>query len=300
MKQRNAGRFWLLLVMAGLLSLSACEDEVDLDIPESAPILVVDAWLGQVDTSQYISLSQSTPLLDNETTSPVTDAAVSLWEGDVEHACEHVGSGRYRVLPEYLSADGVDYTLQVKTNDGKLFESTTKYYPVPPIDSIVPEKRVDEAFGPDGWYAQFYARDLPGLGNCYWIKTYKNGVFLNQPAEMNIAFDAAFDPGAMVDNLIFITPIRELINPALTDEDVDNDRSPYKLGDHIRVEIHSISPRAFEFMVVLRDQLINAQSGIFASPIANTVSNLKPVGHADPVLGVFNLARISSAEATVE
>ena len=62
-------------------------------------------------------------------------------------------------------------------------------------------------------YCEFFARDLLGLGNSYWIKSFKNDTFLNRPSEINIAFDASFDAGGEVDNLIFIPPIRDNINP---------------------------------------------------------------------------------------
>ena len=49
----------------------------------------------------------------------------------------------------------------------------------------------------------FFARDPFGAGDTYWIKTYKNGSFLNKPQELNIAYDAAFDGGSASDGIVF-------------------------------------------------------------------------------------------------
>ncbi len=172
---------------------------------------------------------------------------------------------------------------------------------MPEIDSIVQESRTDELIGPDGIYAELFARDLPGLGNSYWIKTFKNGEFLNKPQELNIAFDGAFDPGAQLDGAIFIGPIREAVN-RIPDEDNEADDiqvAPWNNGDSILVEIHSISNEAFFFLDVARDQMTNGDNTIFALPLANAQGNVFNVSGEEHPLGVFNVAAVSSKGAII-
>ena len=230
----------------------------------------------------------------------IDDAKVVITSGDLVINTQALGDGQYKLDPHDFGPVGTEYTLSITLANGQRYTSTTRMEDVPVIDSIVSEYREDEVFGPDGYYAQFYSRDLPGLGNTYWIKTYKNGMFLNDPFEINIAYDAAFDAGGMLDNFVFITPIRELINPILTDEQIEDEIAPYTPGDRIRVEIHSISNAAFDFMEVARDQLQNGSNGIFAAPIANTVGNIESLDTDEVVLGIFNVAKVNSAEITVE
>jgi len=167
---------------------------------------------------------------------------------------------------------------------------------VPPIDSISQEFRENEVFGEDGIYCQFFARDLVGLGDTYWIRTTKNDTFLNRPSEINIAYDAAFSAGSQVDNIIFIPPIRELVNP-LND---DFEPLPWNVGDKIEVEIHSINNEVFEFMEIMRDQLLNGQNGIFAEPISNSPGNISNLTGTKEVLGIFNVAAVSYAQRIIE
>lgn len=298
---KNTSRSLLALLLGAFLITSiGCEDEIDIELQTGEKQLVVDAWLNDLNQDQIITLTYSQAL--GETTVPETidDASIVLIEGDVLYPVEFIGQGQYKIMNDNFVNLGSTYTLDIKLANGNTYASTTQVYPSPVIDSIVPEFREDEVFGPDGYYAQFYARDLPGFGNTYWIKAFKNDNFLNDPFEINLAYDAAFDAGGMVDNFVFITPIRELINPVPSEEDTENEVAPYALGDKIRVEIHSISNEAFEFMEVARDQLQNGSNGIFASPITNTVGNVTSNDTDEIVLGVFNIAQVTSMEVEVK
>ena len=63
------------------------------------------------------------------------------------------------------------------------------------IDSITFRFEKGNSFFPDSYFGQLYARDFTGPGDTYWIKTWKNGTFLNKPNEINIAYDAGFSAG---------------------------------------------------------------------------------------------------------
>ena len=78
------------------------------------------------------------------------------------------------------------------------------------------------------------------------------------------------------------------------------ERIPWIQGDKLRVEIHSISNMAFSFLETTRDQLLNSQSGIFASPLANTRGNIINETNDDIILGVFNIAQVSSRELEIQ
>ena len=76
-------------------------------------------------------------------------------------------------------------------------------------------------------------------------------------------------------------------------------RRPYNEGDVVRVEIHSISNEAFNFLEVARDQINNGDNGIFSIPLANTRTNITSE-EGKAVLGFFNIAAVSSASILVE
>ena len=294
---------FLLVIMAGL-GLSSCQDVIDIATDDAPQLLVVDAWLNNKSAPQTIKLTLTEPYFSNTLAGGVSNATVNVTDGNGNTMTfEEKGDGNYTWTPtggETLGEIGTVFTLNVDW-DGKNYTASSLMNPVPPVDSIGQELLTDDIRGADGIYAQFYARDLIGLGNAYWIKTYKNGQFLNKPQELNIAFDAAFSAGAELDGLIFIPPIREGVNRIADPDTEDNDEvAPWSPGDSILVEIHSIAPFVFNFLSIARDQMTNGDNTIFAIPLANTTGNVSSSVAGEDVLGIFNVAAVSSLGARIE
>ncbi len=293
-----------ILALFAVLGFMHCTDPIDVELDSAESLLAVDAWLDNLPQEQTIYLTWSQPYFDATTSAPVTDAIVEVTNsGGTAFAFTEVEAGVYRWSPRpevsSLGEEGMNFQLSIDLG-GRLYTSQSTLQGSPAIDEIRQEFRDDEIGREDGIWTEFFARDLPGLGNTYWIKTFKNGAFLNKPDEINIAYDAAFDAGAQIDGLIFIPPIREFINPIPDpDDDADLDPAPWSPGDNIRVEIHSLNKEVFFFMETLRDQILNGNNGIFATPLVNTRGNVISQS-GETVLGVFNVASISSLEATIE
>jgi hypothetical protein len=89
--------------------------------------------------------------------------------------------------------------------------------------------------------------------------------------------------------LIFIQPIRRSVT---TD-------SLYQAGNHVGVELHSITNEAFYFIQQVQEQSNNG--GLFATPLANIKSN---VSNADPngrkPLGYFGASAVSRMETIID
>jgi len=279
----------------------SCEDPIDVDVADAPAQVVVDAFLNNQNVLQEINLSYTRPIFQASTGAAITDAEVTVENTRLNNVMNfvHEGNGKYTFLPSgstnNIGEVGDIFNLEISHGPEK-YTATAVLNRVPEIDSINQELRENEILGPDGLYCQFFATDLEGLGDSYWIKTYKNGVFLNRPVEMNLAFDAGFDSGTPIDNITFIPPIRELTNP------VDDEllAIPYVPGDSVFVEIHSISNETFFFMETVRDQLLNSLNGIFAEPLANANGNIVNENGEAEVLGMFNVAAISTGKYIVE
>ncbi len=290
----------LYFVAISVIVLTSCEDVIDIQTPDAPNQWVVDAWINNLPAKQIIRITESQPYFNNEFSPGVLGAEVSISSdrGEV-FIFEDEGTGDYSWLPpadSVFGAVGSAYELTIRFND-HIITGQSVMNPVPSIDSITQELRLDE-LGPDGIYAEFFARDLPGLGNTYWIKAFKNNQFLNKPSEINLAFDGGFDAGAEIDGIIFIPPIREFINPDPDSSEMDV--SPYRVTDRVRVEIHSINLDAFLFLESARDQILNGNNTIFAFPIANSPGNLSSADPNEEILGIFNVASVTSKEKTIE
>ena len=293
----------ILFLFTTSLFLTSCEDKIDVDLDDADPIIVIDAFITDVPGAQQeIIINRTQSYFDSSNPTPISNANVAIAVGGDALIGFDYEDGKYIWQP----ADGTsivdfadDYQLII-TIDGVEYTSSTIKGRSPIIEEIRQEIRENEIGSIDGGtYCEFIARDFEGIGDTYWIKTFKNGEFLNRPEEINIAYDAGFDQGAEADGLIFIPPIRELTNPYPDSTEVADEISPWTTGDICRVEIHSISNSTFGFMEIVRDQLINGNNGIFAEPLANAPGNIIASDGSD-VLGAFNVAAVSSLEIIVE
>lgn len=291
---------YAILLLLFILCFTACEDVVDLELEEGSVELVVDAWINTDTVPQVIKLRRTAPYFSNAFAPVVNGATVSITDNDgrVFEFSESNDSGNYIWTPapgERFGEIGNNYALEISL-EGKTYSASSQLNPTVPVDSITYEFEEESLGQPEGYYAQFFGRDQIGLGDTYWIKTYKNGVYLNKPQEINIAYDAGPAAGSEVDGLIFITPIREAINP-ITDDD---DLPPYALGDSIRVEIHSLTPEAFNYLERTFFQLTLGDAALFAEPPANVPTNIASSDDTENPQGFFVVSEVSSLEEVVE
>lgn len=283
---------------------TSCEDVIDINTDPAPQLLVIDAWINNLDQPQVISLGLSQPYFNNSAPEGIIGADVIVQNSSGKTLIfEDQNNGNYVWMPtngETIGTVGDEFILQIEWN-GQSYEATSLMNRVPEIDSITQELREPELGNPAGIFANFFARDLPGPGDAYWIKTYKNGQFLNKPIEMNLAFDAAFDSGSSIDGVVFIVPIRELIN-RIPDPDTDDniDVPPYMPGDSIQVEIHSITEEAFNFLNIAKEQMTNGDNTIFALPLANTKSNVLNTASGERALGFFNVSKVATKGKMME
>ncbi|GAB4346082.1 MAG: hypothetical protein OHK0038_26280 [Flammeovirgaceae bacterium] len=286
------------------LSFSSCEEEVNVDLDNGTAQLTVDAVITNKPGSQTIKLTKSTGYFNNSFAPAVIGATVKITDldnGTIYEFLDADNDGKYIWTPqngESFGQIGNDYALYIKSENEE-FEAFSTMFAVPQIDSIYLEKRKkNTAFNqPEGIYAELFARDLKGVGNCYWIRTYKNNNFLNKPEEIGLAFDAAFSAGNPSDGLVFIKPIREYLNP-VNDED-EQDKPPYVLGDSIYAELYSITPEMWFYMNNLKTQLLNG--GLFATPAANlpcNISNKNPKG--SKAVGFFSVSAVAGLGVKVQ
>lgn len=301
----------IIYFIAVIACFSACEDVIEVDLAEGDNQLVVDAWINNLPQTQEIRLSRVLPYFENSRTPAETGATVTISEdnGRVYDFEDADNDGVYTWTPEpgasFGRLNGV-YTLSIVTDAGKEYSAASTMKRVMPIDSITLEDREEELGNPAGIYAEFFARDMPGEGDAYWIKSFKNGEFLNKPQELNLAWDAAFTPGSGVDGVIFITPIREFINrtPDSGDDAVDDDDTPpWVEGDTINIELHSLNADAFMFLEQALTQMTLGDAGIFAEPPANVPTNIESLNATEPsdnAIGFFNVSSVSTLGRKVE
>ncbi|MGB3801714.1 MAG: DUF4249 domain-containing protein [Lewinella sp.] len=290
-----------LAILLLALMLWRCEDPVVLETDFEEPQLVVDAWLTNRAEPQTIRLTESQDYYDNRLPTPVEEAQVIVCRTTPDTTCFaflHQGEGNYTWEPapgDSLGPVDTELVLGLE-HDGLRYASQTSIRRVPAIDSIAVGLEEEQIGLEEGLYAQLYARDFVGVGDAYLIRTTINDTLLNRPRELSLVYDATFDAGSGTDGIVFIAPIRFSINKT------DEDGAPEAMepGDRISVDLWSLSPEAFFFLSIARDQIQNGDNGIFQIPIANAPGNVFAIDGEETVLGVFNVAAVSQSTKVVE
>lgn len=228
----------LIYSLVVLMLFTSCETQVNPELDESLNILVIDAWLTNNDPVQHINITKSQPYFDTDAPSKVPGALVTVTDltDNTVYVFEE-GAERYT----WTSPDGTpmgvverEYLLEVSVN-GNSYTALTALNDVPPVDSVTFRFEEANSFLDEMIMGEFFATDLPGINDTYWIKAWKNGRYLGRPAEINIAYDAAFSVDADNDGVQFIQPIRDLISPFEVDNN-DEFISPYNLPQSYHVE----------------------------------------------------------------
>lgn len=288
------------LGLGAIVLLSSCEDVVDLNINAGDSQLVVEGWITNQIADQTIRLTQSAPYFDNTPAKPALNAIVTVTDekGKVFSFKDLKNNGNYVWQPasarDTIGRIGGTYTLRIKLGTEE-YSAVSKLNRVPKIDSLtyffdkLPVAPTDGS-PKDGYKPEFFARDPVGVGDCYWIKSYKNGKYYDKASEISTAFDGAFSAGANSDGLIFILPIRQSIVPF-------NDFLAEK--DTIKVELYSLSLEGYYFINQVRIESTNG--GIFATAPSNIITNVK---NANPngrkPLGYFGAAGVSTFQTVVD
>ncbi|MCA6410147.1 MAG: DUF4249 domain-containing protein, partial [Cytophagales bacterium] len=263
-----------------LFSLLSCETKIDPALENADALLVVDAWVNNKPGNQVITLTKTQSYFDSSLPPAVTGANVTVVDnaGKVFAFNEDPAvKGNYVWKPvgnERLGVTGTSFKLTIQA-EGEVYEASSKMGRTPQIDTLILAKNEPEQTNPEFYFAEFIARDFAGAGDTYWIRATKNGVLLNKPSDLNVAYDAGFSAGGKIDGFIFITPIRRGINPNDTDAN-DAAVSPYVPGDSVYVEINSITVQAFDYLqqVQVQTDRPGGFGELFARPLSNVSTNI--------------------------
>jgi hypothetical protein len=291
----------LIFILFSIVILG-CETTIEPKLNDAERILVIDAWINQKPERQEIRIMRSQPYFEQAYPEKIRGAIVSV--RDLDNGDEYVfeeEDGVYYWQPNGngFGIVGHHYRLVVEV-DGETFEAFSRLGRVPPIDTIeFFFKKKDFLIEQDYFLAEFKALEPKGVGDTYWIKSWKNGSYLNKPGELNMVYDASFTAGLALDGEQFAIPIRrDFLNPMDLDPDNKNKfLPPYLVNDSASVEIHSIDPAAFDFLfgVYFHTTRPGGLAELFATPLGNALTNLRSTrAHSSTnIAGFFNVAAVS-------
>ena len=278
--------------LLGIALFSSCEDTIDLTLDKGFEQVTVEAVLNTDTTVQKIILRGSVPYFDDISTTPAIDNAIVNVISNTNDTLTFTfaANGEYWFTPSLSKRFelGKSYELDIDIV-GEKYTANSEVYPTALWDSLSYEYYEETGFGEEGFYATMHAKDIPGPGNCYWIRRYENDTFASEPYELNTAYDAGTSPGDFDG---------EAFNFPNSVGGINDFEYPYVPNDILRVEIQGISPDFFYFLDEIVTQMENG--GLFASPPVNVRTNIFNIdkdGRAG--LGYFIIGEMEAREVVI-
>ncbi|MFB6457227.1 DUF4249 domain-containing protein [Chitinophaga sp. Hz27] len=275
-----------------LLGFTACEDAIDLNVAEGQSYPVLDAWITTDQGVQTIRLTMSVPYTAQDSAPAVKEARIilnDLTSGNSYPFTYNGGVYTYDASARPIGYVNHVYKLHIEYKN-EIFEGTDSIKRVPPIDSILfGHKTAEEATsGKEGFYAKFFAVDIPGAGDNYWIRSYRNDT-LHRLKDL-LSIDGSLE-GGISDGTPFILPLTQHI----TDYE-----HPFRLNETVVVRLSSLSKKSYDFMAQVYQQITT--TGLFAKVLENVPSNMQnttPKGKVK-MLGWFGTSAVSRAERKIK
>lgn len=246
-------RIILLPILFFIALLSACEEVIDIELPNSESKYVIEANLTNNAGQASVLLSKTIGFDEASGFNGVAGARVTI-KGDnlTETVLTQQRPGIY-VHPRLRGVPGRNYILTVTVN-GETFTAESKMPVLVTLDSLY----VQDLKLFDGVKKYTYVKftDPKGLGNYYRFKEYKNRVYSTRINVMN-------------DNLIDGNTVNQLLRGRGAGDADDDD---LKVGDTIRVDFQSLDEATYKYWFSARGGASNGGSN--ATPV-NPVSNIK-------------------------
>ena len=276
-----------ITILLSLLALTACEDKIDLDLPQRGPEqLVVDGWLTDIDTVHYVRLSKTSAYFSEDEVPPVSNATVVLEndQGNLDTLPEDPQqAGRYII--EGGGEVGRSYRLQIADGDNQYVSEWEEITAVPPILDIKwEENEPSDISDEDEEEGLIYSvlidtYEDEGPNDFYRWRVFVNGEYQSEPEDIIIANDNGVD-GSIV-----------------ADYDVSDEY--YALGDTVTIWQESISESMYDFWLKVLNQTAFTGSP-FDTPPAPIESNLSNTDeNGVKPLGIFGASSVSRATIVV-
>ena len=262
-----------------LLFLVACEDVVQIDVPETDPRLVIEGWVYDNQDTQTIVLRNSIAYFTAGTLPPETEAQVMVTTASGERfTFVERKAGVYQA--SFRGSVGESYTLNIETLAGQQYVSAPQeMLPVPPLDSVYAIRGDSTEEGADYHPAWDYT-DPAGVENYYRWRFYINDSLQNKIEESLVVSDEFID-GKTIIGAEFLNPLS------------------LSTGDTLTIEQLSLTREAYNFLIQV-EQLAGNTGGLFDTQPDPVRANVTNVNQAqDYVLGYFGVSSAVRATTTV-
>lgn len=274
----------IIVTIVSCLVFVSCTDVIDVDVPEEASRLVIEASIdwekGTLGNNQTVKLSTSTPYFDEQFVPAIGAIVIITNDNDgTEFLFVDQSNGNYTItnfIPELYQS----YTLKVVYN-GEAYTANETLTPVVDIEDVYQstEKGLSGVLE-----INLDFQDPVNEENYYFIKIQEQADTLPTLFDLKDEF---------VDgNLINVFNER--------DEDEDINQEEYKPGDVVDIKFYGISEQYFEYISLLILQFDAIDNPFGTIPVAlkgNCINEVNPENHA---FGYFRLTEVVKTSYTFQ
>jgi len=270
------------ILLSLLLLTGSCTDVIDIEVPEAAPRLVIEAsmdWIkGTSGSQQSIKLSTSTPFFDNLVENPATGAIVKVINDtdSREVTFTDQNNGNY-VTNEFVPVMGQSYTLEI-LYENEIYLASETMIPVTDITSVFQTR--ENGFDKDALEVNIEFNDPKDIKNFYLTKFQRRGDLLQTLFDVKDEFT---DGNKMS---IFYEKINN----------DDTGETEFVPGDIVDIGLNGISEQYFNYI-----KLLIQQSGGAGGPFSTTPAEIKGncVNINSPENYAFGYFRLSEVDKRV-
>ncbi|WP_258097939.1 DUF4249 domain-containing protein [Marinoscillum pacificum] len=263
-----------------VLLLWSCQDN-NLELDDQEQQVVIEGWLSDLDTIQFIKISLSQNFLDNSGKSYIEDAGVKIRSSNgVTIDLIHSSNGLYSTQSTYSGQEGINYFLEVRLSDGRIIQSSTqKMASAPSLDTInfeyyERESATNENIIEQVFYPITQINDNGEEENYYRFKVYKNDTLFKESENILLINDKFFN-----GNSPFI----------------ENEFTSFEFfeSDSIGLELQEITSTGYNYLRNLKNQTTSLGSTSFITP-GPINGNMFYLNSDEKVLGYWGTCSIQT------
>lgn len=259
---------WLLVILIVCVS---CEQEVDLKLKNSEPLVFIESWIRTDSAYQRVWVRKTNDFQASNNYPGANNALVILSDdkGNID-TLQNIENGIFRTSKPFPGLEQTHYTLQVYA-EGKHYEATAFMPSIVRFDTAFYQYVNDNNLVKEpGYYVTTIGREPLGL-NYYRVLCFKNDSLFNGVGDYFVTDDILVDGNIIINALPF----------------------KFDKGDTAKVELWNIDQRAFYYFVSLFKQLI--AGGPFAPPADNVKGNF-----SNGALGFFGACAVHNDTLIIE
>lgn len=268
-------QYFRILTLLAFLSLTSCNDVIDVEVPIAPSHLVIEAsidWeLETAGNEQIIYLSLSTPYFDSEQINVVIGATVKVvndTNGKV-FIFEDQNNGAYKTI-NFEPIVNQSYTLQVVYNN-EVYIANETLMPGVKIDEVT--QSIDQGFDKDALEVNVFFTDPANIENFYILKFQQEGDYL--PSLFD--FSDEFTDGNQLT--------------------IFNENEDYEIGNTVHIELLNISKQYYNYIRLLIEQ--SSEGGPFSTIPAQLKGNcINTTNSNNTAFGYFRLTQVSKESYT--